>query len=150
MKRKRNLIRHCGYCFAPLEGRSDKRFCSLYCKNHYHQTVKEHQDAYDIPDVELDFFVLCTAYFKEENKHPLDPELLLKYDWCDVIKLMAVKYGKLYGAAYFHCFKLKYLANKDEGIRIDYLMNATYDGNYIALSLSDYLILKQFQAKGLV
>ena len=37
-------VSFCAYCGAPLCGRSDKKYCNSYCKNHYHnKMVTTHQ-----------------------------------------------------------------------------------------------------------
>ncbi|HRE74718.1 MAG TPA: hypothetical protein PK637_04785 [Flavobacteriales bacterium] len=142
MKRKNNLVGHCAYCFAPLKGRSHKRFCSLYCKNHYHQTVKEFKREANIPDIEMDFFVLCVAHYKGENKHPLDPFVMSKYDWYDRITVKAREYIWFFGPAYFHIFALRFNPNKKEGIRVTLSQIEFVRKNVNSMKLSDYVAQK--------
>ena len=39
-------VRNCEYCGAEIHGRSDKRFCSDYCRNSYHNEQNKDSSNY--------------------------------------------------------------------------------------------------------
>lgn len=59
---KSNTTRQCCVCNKALYGRSDKVFCDIHCKNHYHSDVRKHTrqaSAVNIKILKKNYITLC-------------------------------------------------------------------------------------------
>ncbi len=101
------MIRNpCPVCSKPIVGRSDKKFCSLACKNKFHHPAQHRQG--DIIKTVNRFlfqnFKILEAVFKEEKKNKLMvPRILLdkmgfQFNYCTGCYINSK--GKLYHYVY--------------------------------------------------
>jgi len=73
-------IKKCPNCKEPIQGRSDKKFCSPYCKSayHYQKNKEKEDDLYTKIDTQLKTNRRILKTFNKAGKATVRKDVLLK------------------------------------------------------------------------
>ena len=73
-------MRKCPHCKEEVKGRSDKKFCSTYCKSsyHYHDTINNESNLFRIIDKQLRLNRRLLKNYNKSGKSTVRKDTLLK------------------------------------------------------------------------
>ena len=73
-------MRKCPYCKEEVKGRSDKLFCSPYCKSsyHYQETLNNEDNLFKVIDKQLKLNRRLLKDYNKSGKSVVRKETLLK------------------------------------------------------------------------
>jgi len=101
---------HCIDCGAPLTGRSDKRFCDDYCRNHYNNKMKSGSNNLirNINNaLKKNRNVLSSFLNEEDDTIKVSREKLLESGF--LFKYGTHTYTNKKGNVYIYCYDYGYL-----------------------------------------
>lgn len=106
-------IKKCPNCDEPIQGRSDKRFCSTYCKSAYHyQKSKENEDnLFRKIDSQLKTNRRILKAFNKAGKATVRKEVLLKEGFNP--KYITHYWKNSKGDVYLFCYEFGFLERKE-------------------------------------
>ena len=110
---------NCIICKKPLEGRSDKKFCSVYCKNQYHIRLRR-STAKAVTDINRilarNRSILLEILGKKFGQKKI-PRILLdkrKFNY----KYHTHSFINSKGKTYFYCYDIAWMEFSDNEILI--------------------------------
>ena len=107
-------MNNCPHCHASIEGRSDKKFCSIHCKSAYQYQIRKTKEV---------------LYYKIDRQLKLNRKLLKKYNQAGLAtirkeKLTTQGFNPKYfthywkngkGQLYLFCYEYGYLGKSENG-----------------------------------
>lgn len=107
--------RNCPNCQEPFEGRSDKIFCSRYCKSNfnYHRDKNVHQTRFKQVDSQLKLNRRILKRFNRSGKSVVRQEELFAEGFKP--KFFTGYWKNKQGQTYLFCYEYGFLATREKG-----------------------------------
>ena len=108
-------IRRCLECNEPLEGRSDKRFCSEYCKSayHYEKSKGKEESFFQSIDKQLKLNRRILKRFNQAGKATIRKRILHEKGFNQ--KYFTHYWKNQKGQVYLFCYEYGFLSLKEKG-----------------------------------
>ena len=108
-------MRKCPYCTEEVRGRSDKLFCTSYCKSsyHYQASLANEDNLFKIIDKQLKLNRLLLKGYNKSGKAVVRKEALLKEGFNS--KYFTHYWKNKKGQVYLFCYEFGFLEKKENG-----------------------------------
>ena len=108
-------MRKCPHCKEEVKGRSDKKFCSIYCKSsyHYHDTINNESNLFRIIDKQLRLNRRLLKNYNKSGKAVVRKETLLKEGFNP--KYFTHYWKNQKGDVYLFCYEFGFLEKQEKG-----------------------------------